>query len=519
MKKALAALEPFLNCLDGIVELRERGLPQQGFDTYFSRDLLQILKCINGDICWDDCDVGPRELLGRLAEKNFEFASTSQQNDAHELMEALINIVSHDLKSVAGVSTSFSISLEDIHVNNHDEVLTAGIARGANKSVCQKDLQGKVFSDGSNGPNRFETQTLDQGTGGMMPASFLQPNNIAEPRDHWNRERKSNFREPALSTQAPIQNRSIKREFAAPTVPFDGWIGSALRCSKCKYIRPIRNAPFLSIPLVPGAHHHPYTSGSTQSHLPVCSLEPCLSDFTNVELVEHVECPQCTILEEMEELKDEQVLLHDAIHSMEKRCQRKGETPTSYEALRRDLSRVENRLGLLEIAYPDDVYATSHYDDDIFGLPLQGGKAILRSGALKCLTLTRYPKVLCCHIQRLFVDQSTGKTEKCLQHVQFPLLLDLSMYCVYCRKSDTSWAAGSVFDSKFNDEKCAIYRLKAVIQHIGNGDRGHYVTFREDHRGWFRISDSNVTPVHFAEVRNCQAYMLFYELTVDSTTS
>jgi len=56
-----------------------------------------------------------------------------------------------------------------------------------------------------------------------------------------------------------------------------------------------------------------------------------------------------------------------------------------------------------------------------------------------------------------------------------------------------------------------LYNLVSVVEHSGNHSGGHYTVYKKDskHQQWFHISDERVTPVD--DVRNANAYMLFYE--------
>ncbi|CAJ1953813.1 unnamed protein product [Cylindrotheca closterium] len=454
--QALAPLEPLLCYLEGIVRIREQNFPKQ-VSACFSHHLLQVLKCVNGDIRWNN------------------------QQDAQELMEALVNIVLSDARSISDVPCPIFLSLEHMSANSSNEILTAGIVGDGNRTIRELDNHGDrinveqsccvVFSDVLHRVELDETQ-----------CSSAHKNYAQHPGGRENSEQEGDLRESKVATHVSELKTSMQPELLTAMEPFNGWCGSCrLRC---------------------------------------CII--CLSDFTNLERVSDVECPQCTMQQEIKELRDEQILLRGAIDSIEKRPRRAANS-MSHQALRSDLSRVQNRLSFLEISDPDDAYtASGPSDDDISCLPALRGMPLLRTDASKCLTLTRYPKVLCCHIQRLFVDIATGKTEKCPQHVQFPHLLDLSRYCTYNQKADTSWAAGNLSNAglpQCQEENPLLYRLKGVIQHIGTADFGHYVTFRENGRGeWCRISDNTVTPVSFAEVRSCQAYMIFYEITANSAS-
>ncbi|KAF9302743.1 hypothetical protein BGZ74_004897 [Mortierella antarctica] len=72
-----------------------------------------------------------------------------------------------------------------------------------------------------------------------------------------------------------------------------------------------------------------------------------------------------------------------------------------------------------------------------------------------------------------------------------------------------------------------LYRLRAVIVHLGSHNSGHFVTYRripsislplgqtsmvdESKSKWWRISDESVQIVAWDTVKNTEAYMLFYE--------
>ena len=337
--------------------------------------------------------------------------------------------------------------------------------------------------------------------------------------------------------------------------PLSGWLGSTLRCSKCKHVRPIQNAPFLDIPLVPTSVpsylSKAYNSSTVKpvspnaSSLPSCTLDQCLAEFTSVERVQDVECQFCTIQKEIDNLDEEAMMLRGAVETAEKRINRKNKGKHSIDTrkiddsteqtkyLREELSKVETILLKLKTMDPDedDIIERSlgsivQQKDDSFllGFEKETSIPIQRCEAKKCLLLTRTPSILCCHIQRRYYDPFKNRMEKCNQFVEFSQFLDLSPYCVYGPRAITPWAAGSYLNEDENDRQDISwsssnnnsnkmpYRLQSVIEHQGNAYGGHYVSYRRDHTGsWFRISDSRVVKVSWRDVQTCQAYMLFYE--------
>jgi ubiquitin C-terminal hydrolase len=332
-------------------------------------------------------------------------------------------------------------------------------------------------------------------------------------------------KEGKMSTSMQILKSTIS---SITPSPLSGWLGSTLRCCNCKHVRPIQNAPFLDIPVVPrsvsnylATTHHPNSKPAppNRSPLPHCSLGQCLEDFTSVERVSDVECRTCTIQAEVTRLEEEVMLLQGAIETMEKRIKKKGgNLEQETKCLREELGEVETWLVRLKTADPDDDDVTlleQSPNNSILDLTDPQKKALDRCDAKKCLLLTRCPSVLCCHVQRRYFDPNTNRMEKCIQFVEFPQILDLSPYCAYGPRASTPWAAGSPKESGGGLSHGAAgipYRLQAIIEHRGDAFGGHYVSYRRNHMGeWFRISDNNVTPIPWRQVQTCQAYMLFYE--------
>ena len=234
------------------------------------------------------------------------------------------------------------------------------------------------------------------------------------------------------------------------------------------------------------------------------------------------------------------MMLRGAIASMEKRLEKKsasrlpGSTSStvaeSTKCLREDLDKVEGRMSRIGRIDPEEdnflellgAQNTLGYDeaDELLNLGGDSTSTVDRGVARKCLLLTRTPAVLCCHIQRRYFDPFTNRMEKCVQHVDFPEVLDISPYCAYGPRAKTPWAAGLYTSSCHQhttiplarDGERMLYQLQSVVEHRGNANGGHYVCYRRDqNRQWFLISDEVVNPVSWHDVRCSQAYLLFYE--------
>jgi Ubiquitin carboxyl-terminal hydrolase len=361
---------------------------------------------------------------------------------------------------------------------------------------------------------------------------------------------------PNLSSASLRPHRTTSMNFMTSTIsaitpsPLSGWLGSIVQCARCMHVRPIQNAPFLDIPLVPtsvpsyigNAYHSPSQPVPPNSpSIPPCALGDCLAEFTSVERVQDVECRFCTIQREVKHFEEEAMMLRGAMETMEKRLQKRHgngnrNKPESHEetsVLKNDLAKVERRLLYLKRMDPDadDFSAAMDVSEellqeeflDLLGDDNENMVKIERCEARKCLLLTRTPSILCCHIQRRYFDPFTNRMEKCVQHVEFPEVLDISPYCAYGPRASTPWAAGSS-NSLVNGCKARPapilnssqgrmpYRLRSIVEHKGNANAGHYVSYRRDKSGqWFMISDNNVQPRSWQDVRCSQAYLLFYE--------
>jgi len=317
-------------------------------------------------------------------------------------------------------------------------------------------------------------------------------------------------------------------------------MGSALQCRACKHVRPIQNAPFLDIPVVPtavsaylasaGTHRHP--GDPPRKHAPTsfgppCRLEHCLEEFTSVERVQDVECRSCTLLREISALEEETAILRGAVEALRMKAEKRkngdkfnnhqngGDDPGKH--LRRELEITEAKLASLRAVCPDEddaierVLASESLSDDDPPLHLK----IQRSQAFKCLLLTRLPSVLCIHIQRRFYDPDTNRMSKTAQHVVFPEYLDVGPYCAYGAGvgPDAPWAGTPSTKARRGSKTPITFRLVSAVEHCGGAFYGHYVAYRRDPVSdqWLYINDDAVKAVDWKAVQSCQAYMLFYE--------
>ncbi|GKY98367.1 hypothetical protein MPSEU_000794300 [Mayamaea pseudoterrestris] len=324
--------------------------------------------------------------------------------------------------------------------------------------------------------------------------------------------------------------------------PFCGWLGSSLRCSVCKHVRPIQNAPFFDIPVIPTAVAG-YLSGSVRSHRhkgiepvkysptnggPPCSLEEMLLQFTEVERVHDVECRNCTLQREIRNWEEEILLLEEGIKAKLTRAKRAAEGMPGMPGIDEDPAKQFRDDLIIAQQKLEDLLSTSPDEDGALERVVASGNylvdesfpasylSIEREDAYKRLLLTRLPSILAIHVQRRFYDPATNRMSKTAQHVVFPEYLDVAPFCVYGGGSNNQaqWAGSATSNLKgFGTQSTIIFQLQALIEHHGGAFSGHYISYRRHpvDKSWFRISDDAVRAVSWEQVRATQAYMLFYE--------
>eukprot|EP00040_Diaphanoeca_grandis_P003025 m.23459 g.23459 ORF g.23459 m.23459 type:complete len:373 (+) comp14219_c0_seq1:75-1193(+) len=153
---------------------------------------------------------------------------------------------------------------------------------------------------------------------------------------------------------------------------------------------------------------------------------------------------------------------------------------------------------------PSDGRATSVSDSiySVFGLPesVEGYRCELCNTRCTCskrTSFSRLPTVVCLHFNRLSSAHKKNNT-----HVQVTEWIDLASCCTL--------AVGSTKERK------SIYRLNAVVQHLGDAYSGHYVCYRRDTHpsrldGWLMVSDELVSPVSLERVLSVNPYIIIYE--------
>lgn len=155
----------------------------------------------------------------------------------------------------------------------------------------------------------------------------------------------------------------------------------------------------------------------------------------------------------------------------------------------------------------------------------QGGPAV------KQTAISKLPEVLFLHIKRqgYFDFEQAGMmmgaaNVKSSSRFSFDLCLDMSRFLTNAVTNAS--AAASSFSSSAdgtevsNGDSSNLFDLLSVVEHLGGGRGGHYVTYRRVPAAfcdpstampqWVVCSDSTVRPVDVSRVLGCEAYLLCY---------
>jgi ubiquitin carboxyl-terminal hydrolase 22/27/51 len=148
--------------------------------------------------------------------------------------------------------------------------------------------------------------------------------------------------------------------------------------------------------------------------------------------------------------------------------------------------------------------------------------------ATKQLSIRKAPEILTIHLKRFEHSFNTVKIDTFLQ---FPLefsIFDYTTEGVHLNNELTRISAMSgglsptIIDPLYNQKKYGaslLYRLIGIINHLGNVDSGHYVSYAvhpNDPAVWFKFDDATVSKVPVSVVLNSNPYMLFYQRVGES---
>ncbi|KND93726.1 Ubiquitin carboxyl-terminal hydrolase 1 [Tolypocladium ophioglossoides CBS 100239] len=350
---------------------------------------------------------------------------------------------------------------------------------------------------------------------------------------------------PDLSAMKPLRN------------PLEGLLAQRVACVQCGYSEGLSMIPFNCLTLSLGLDKNRH------------DLYERLDSYSNVETIEGVECPKCTLLKA-------QRLLTKLVGKMQD-C---GSSPEQ-------LAEPRRRLGAVETALEDDDFS----DKTLMETCRISSRGKVSSTKTKQIVIARPPQSLAIHVNRSVFDPATFDMIKNSAPVSFPLTLDLGPWCLGSSEatrrssgaakpsgegdaSEEKWQsdprasmiAGDLSPSRLNGP---IYELRAAVTHAGRHENGHYVCYRKypEHRaaapdaaangqessnsatddgiddeeatgsdtdetkppdvatggntGWWRLSDQNVNKIDEETVLSLSpgVFMLFYECVDPSMVS
>lgn len=267
---------------------------------------------------------------------------------------------------------------------------------------------------------------------------------------------------------------SLASKIAAtpPQNPLEGLLAQRVACVRCGFSEGLSLIPFncLTINLGLGTPGH--------------DLYERLDAYTDLEAIDGVECPRCTLLK-----------LQHLLRTLADRFKQSGGAEDH-------LSRVQDRLAAVDEALEDEVF-----DDETTrgkcGVKPENRVSVLKT---KQAVVARPPRSLAVHVNRSVFDERTGMLYKNPAAVRFPTTLDLGPWCLGSRGAPgqgippggaagegkggdvvggeemwglgprTSMVAGEKGRSLVSGP---VYELRAVVAHYGHHNNGHYICYRK----------------------------------------
>ena len=322
-----------------------------------------------------------------------------------------------------------------------------------------------------------------------------------------------------VSSEVPTENQvrdGILDKTEQLRNPLEGLLAQRVTCKSCAHSDGISLIPFncLTVPL--------------RSATNLQDIRDSLDEYCQLEEIEGVQCPKCTLLSFRQKLED---VVNNA---------------NTNDTLK---SHFETRLEAVRRALRDDDFT----DEAITKKCQIPKKQWVESTKTKQAVIARAPQGLVLHINRSMFNEYTGAQIKNPAPVQFPGQFGLGPWMLgkveptlTDKEMKERWSMDptesmlpppptmdeeeSEAASLASDQK---YELRAVVTHQGRHENGHYIAWRrhgagtttnnttttdEKHPGetWWRLSDEDVHPVEEDFVLNQGGvFMLFYEMMPD----
>jgi ubiquitin carboxyl-terminal hydrolase 1 len=299
-----------------------------------------------------------------------------------------------------------------------------------------------------------------------------------------------------------MSKQGLKQE--APSNPLEGLVAQRIGCLRCGYNEGLSLIPFncLTVPL------------GKES---VVDIRDCLDSFSDLELIEGVQCGKCTLLSAEKSLK--------TIMNI-------SNTTGSGE----NAPKIKQQALKIRLQAIRDALETSTFSDDMLSKTCHiPAKLRITSTKSRQAVMMRPPKCLVLHINRSLFDENTGMLSKNQAHVIFPATLDLGAWCIGGghpvqpdgQEKLETWEMDPAKSMRLDCVESSSrmqYQLRAAIIHQGRHENGHYICYRkmprpysvcsseEVNEQWWRLSDEQVWKVTQDDVlAQGGVFMLFYE--------
>jgi ubiquitin C-terminal hydrolase len=280
--------------------------------------------------------------------------------------------------------------------------------------------------------------------------------------------------------------------------PLHSTLGQAVTCTACGYSEGMTVIPSSFVTLQAPVKE-------------AASLLELIDDFTTAEKIEEVRCSRCSLLAMKKKFEA-------AIPQMSGNA----------------LHQIQQRLELIRRALVDEDFS----DETISNKCKIKEAWTAKVTKEKQTGFVRPANALVFHINRSSYDAASERNYKNEFELDYPLLLDMSPWIVQSSAQNPDRATAPADQVVESNSPASIpepastlgqsnkYKLRAVVQHYGTHNDGHYICYRtcahpvtaagvvnKRLAGWYEFNDQFVSQCEESEAMSRgQAFMLFYEM-------
>ncbi|KAJ2861190.1 ubiquitin-specific protease ubp1, partial [Coemansia asiatica] len=274
------------------------------------------------------------------------------------------------------------------------------------------------------------------------------------------------FNSQFLTQNAPLENSIISTTSSSTTTvsstqpynPLQGMAASRIACVKCGYTAAIRHFTFDNLSL-----SVPRKQATT--------IEECLSVYTVIDKLTDFKCRYCAVETTLDRTKRELVQLTADLEAAQGSQKRIRKLRAAIEKLSEQQKTLENALA-------------TNPEAGLEGISMADPPPGMST---KQTMIARTPKILVLHLSRS-IFLSSGDVIKNSSRVQVQPLLDISPFTTngHINTSASKPISAPAYSaSLFNDSALdaarlnnCLYRLNAIVIHVGGHDSGHYSAYR-----------------------------------------